>query len=374
MSDTVVITPLEGSLGARVTLPDEISDPSKLSEEQFRQLYEALHKHLVLVIPDQQKLPASSQFELTKRFDPSCAGDYGHSKEVLSHKANILKHDLNSVPSQPQVQILGNGTYHDHEGVEEVKLAHPVHDTFHKDVLNDEEKAAGQTRFYRWHIDAALYARSPPVVTTLLGIEVPPSDKVQKIVYTDSNEELELTQAATCFVSGEKAFELLSDQDKKLALETTIVYPPHPFIYISDARATSDGLVIESEGKEMSFDKLPPWKESEIKKLPMVWTNPITGKQHLQIAGCAVYQLERDGQILELEEARKEVYRLMRPAISPQYVYSHSWNPGDLVIFFNRGVWHTVTGQFEPGETRLMHQCNIASGEDPVCLPTPGVF
>jgi hypothetical protein len=32
----------------------------------------------------------------------------------------------------------------------------PSHQTFHKDVLSDEDSAAGFTRFYRWHIDAAL--------------------------------------------------------------------------------------------------------------------------------------------------------------------------------------------------------------------------
>jgi xanthine dioxygenase len=374
MTQSLVITPLDNSLGARVTLPGGITDPSKLSDEHFRQLYEALHTHLVLIIPHQSKLLASSQFELTKRFDPSCVGNYGHSKDILSHKKNILKHDLNSVPSQPQVQILGYGKHYNHEGVKELNLAHPVHDTFHKDVLTDEEKAAGQTRFYRWHIDAALYALSPPVATTLLGIEVPPSDKIQKIVYKDTKEELNLAQASTCFVSGQTAFELLSEEDKKLALETTVVYPPHPFIYISDAKASSDGLVIESEGKELPFSELPPWEESKIKRLPMVWTNPVTGKQHLQIAGCAVYQLERNGETIQLEGARKEVHRLMRPAISPQHVYAHTWKPGDLVIFFNRGVWHSVTGHFEEGDTRLMHQCNISSGEDPIFERTPGIF
>ncbi len=366
----ITVTPLEGKpLGATVTLPDGITDPSKLSEAQFKELYEALLTYLVLVIPGQENLPPHSQWLLTQRFDPTTeSGSYGHSKE-FRHEKSILKKDGASVPSQPQVQILGQGTFKNHEGLESVTLTHPIHDVFHKKILTEEEKKEGYTKFYRWHIDSALYGLSPPLCTTLLGLYVPEQNKLQKIKYEDTDEELELTQAATCFISGANAFKLLSDEDKEKALNTTVMYAPHPYIYIAEAKATSDGLTMISEGKERSFDELPPWEESKIKRLPMVWTNPVTHEHHLQVHGCCAYRLERNnGEVLELEEARRELHRIMRPAISPENVYAHSWKQGDLAIFFNRGVWHSVTGQFEEGERRLMHQCNIASGLDPVCV------
>lgn len=78
-----------------------------------------------------------------------------------------------------------------------------------------------------------------------------------------------------------------------------------------------------SENKETPLDKLPEWEESKIKKLPMIWTNPVTGKHHLQVHGCCVNRLHRaDGSVLELEVARKEVYRLLRPAIAPKIFMS----------------------------------------------------
>ena len=86
---------------------------------------------------------------------------------------------------------------------------------------------------------------------------------------------MELNQGATCFVSGEQAFAGLSDENKQFALNTKVEYAPHPYIFISPAGATSDGLTMVSEGKEIPFDKLPQWEESKIKKLPMVWTNPV---------------------------------------------------------------------------------------------------
>lgn len=368
------VDPIDHTFGAKVTLPEGVTDPSKLSDEDFKTLFNALHEHSVLVIPNQADLPPKSQWLLTARFDPTTdttGKSYGHGKE-FRHDKSVLRKDGTSIPDQPQVQVLGQGTWEaGHHGLGEVTLTHPTHFTFHKDVLSDEEAYEQDlTRFYRWHIDSALYGLSPPVVTTLLGIHVPPNGRTQTVQYGDgSGDELKVTQGATAFVSGQQAFEALSDEDKELALNTTVVYAPHPYIFISPAKATSDGITMVSEDKEMSLDELPEWEESKIKKLPLVWTNPVTGKHHLQAHGCCVWRLERaNGEVLELKDARKELYRLMRPSIAPKNVYAHSWNAGDLVIFHNRGVWHSVTGQFKPGERRLMHQCNIASGVDPVCV------
>lgn len=362
-------TPIDSApFGAVITMPEGVTDPSLLNEKDFALLKKALLTHLVIVIPNQAELPASSQYHLTRRFDPTCEGNYGHAKE-FRHEKSVLRRDGKSVPSQPQVQILGQGTFKNHAGLDEVTLRHPTHDDFHKDVLSKEEQDAGYTRFYRWHIDSALYGLSPPFCTTLLGIKVPPSTKTQKIKYEDTKEEIEIAQAGTAFLSGATAFDLLSDEDKEIALGTTVEYAPHPYIFISPARATSDGLTMVSENKETSFDELPEWEESKVKKLPMVWTNPETGKHHLQVHGCCIYKLHRaDGSVIELEEARKEVHRVMRPAISPENIYVHGWKSGDLAIFYNQGVLHSVTGHFAEGEKRLMHQCNIASGVDPVTV------
>ncbi|ODV90014.1 hypothetical protein CANCADRAFT_1743 [Tortispora caseinolytica NRRL Y-17796] len=363
------INPLENApLGAKVTLPSDVTDPSKLREEDFQTLLRALKTYQVLVIPGQKNLSPKSQYELTKRCDPTCQGNYGHSKE-FRHEKSVLRADGVTVPTQPQVQVLGQGHHHEHEGMMLIDLKHPSHVTFHKDPLSIEEIAKGDTRYYRWHIDSALYGLSPPVVTTLLGINCPNPEKRQRIRYDDgSGHTKNSAQAATAFISGENAFNLLSDEDKELALGAIVEYAPHPYIFISNAKAHSTGLTMISENKELSFDELPPWEPSKVKRLPMVWTNPVTGKHHLQIHGACVYKIETaDGKVYTLEKARELTYRLMRPAIDPENVYTHDWNEGDLVMFHNQGVWHSVTGEFDDKGKRLMHQCNIASGFDPVC-------
>lgn len=391
MTSGIIITPQE-PFGCSIELPSYANnDPSLLNEDDFKELSDAVHTHLVVVIPNQAELSPKSQYVLTKRFDPSIPepkedsgfAGYGHGKE-FRHEQSVLRKDGTTVKSQPQVQILGQGTFEadepGNENGEQIKLTHPSHTTFHHTPLTPEVVKSGtKTRFYRWHIDLALYDLKPPMVTTLLGIKVPPTTQKQTVVYDDgTGDELEITQGATCFVSGKNAFDNLSEEDKKYALNTTVEYAPHPYIFISPAGATSDGLSMVSEGKEIPFDKLPPWEESKVKKWPMVWTNPVTGEHHLQIHGSCLYKLHTktdDGSIvtLDLEDARKKARLLMRPSISPKEVLAHGWKQGDLVIFYNRGVWHSVTGEFKgvndgKDERRLMHQCNIASGVSPVTV------
>ena len=102
--------------------------------------------------------------------------------------------------------------------------------------------------------------------------------------------------------------------------------------------------------------------------LPMVWKNPVTGQLALQIHPSAVRKIHlADGSVIDdLKEVREIVHRLQRPGISPRYVYAHDWEEGDLVLFNNQGVLHSVMGAFAAGEVRLFRQCNIAASEAPV--------
>jgi alpha-ketoglutarate-dependent taurine dioxygenase len=223
------------------------------------------------------------------------------------------------------------------------------------------------TRFYRWHIDAALYGLAPPIVTTLLAVKVPGGRK-QVVRYDDgTGDELEVPLGTTAFVSGEEIYEALSPEDQVFARTTRVEYAPHPYIWMSTARSRSTGLGLVSEGKELSLDQLPPIEETKIQILPMCWKNPVTGKLSLQVHPSAVRKLHLgDGTVVEdLTEVREIVHRLQRPGIAPGKVYAHDWKEGDLVMFHNRGVLHSVVGAFAEDEVRLFRQCNVAATEMP---------
>lgn len=74
-----------------------------------------------------------------------------------------------------------------------------------------------------------------------------------------------------------------------------------------------------------------------------------------------------DGSIIDdLEQVREIVHRLQRPRIAPELVYAVDWNEGDLALFNNHGVLHSVTGSFTPDEVRIFRQCNLAASEPPL--------
>jgi xanthine dioxygenase len=367
-STTLKITPLTPAPGSDVDFGAEVApcDLAALSDADFGALERAVLTHHVVVVRGQAKLAPKDQFELTRRFDPTVQTyGHGHDKDLL--RKSVLVQDLVSIPDVPQVQLLGNGRVKDHEGLDDVMLRHPSHRTFHRHPLSEAQEANDFTRFYRWHIDAALYKLHPPKVTTLLALEVP-KNRTQTVAYDDgSGDTLQVPLGTTAFVSGYRAFRDLSSEQKDFALRTLARYAPHPYVWIRNARANSDGLGLVPEGKELPREALPPFKEEEIVTLPLVWVNPVTGQPALQAHACCVEDLVTNGKAIgDLAEVRRVLHTLMRPAIAPRNVYAHPWRAGDLVIFNNRGVWHSVVGALRSSDHRVYHQCNLASSEPPL--------
>jgi len=254
---------------------------------------------------------------------------------ISSHSFNMTQ----TIPHQPQVQVIGNGYIESYEGLKNITLKHPHHKKFHKTKIPDAEDL-DFTRFFRWHIDAALYDLNPPKVTSLMAVKVP-SGRRQKVRYDDnSGDELDVPLGTTAFVSGYRMYDLLSPEDKEFARTSKIEYAPHPYIWMSGAASRSDGLGMISEGKEIPLSDLPPFEEAKIKILPMCWKNPLSGKLALVIHPSAIKAIHlADGtRIEDLEEVRAKVHALQRPAIAPRYVYPHDWEEGDLVLFNNQGV------------------------------------
>ena len=178
----------------------------------------------------------------------------------------------------PQVQLIGNGTVYNHEGLAEAMLKHPSHTTFHKTRVSEEDTERGYTRFYRWHIDAALYDLSPPKVTTLYGITVPQGEPQVVRYDEETGDELKVPLGTTAFVCGKTMFEILPPELKSLAVRSKVKYAPHPYVWMAPAKAKPTGLGIETDGLEMPANELPPWEESKIKVFPIVSVFGICGK------------------------------------------------------------------------------------------------
>ncbi|THV55982.1 hypothetical protein BGAL_0001g00440 [Botrytis galanthina] len=361
---TLEVKPFSSQENSSLNLGAEINnvDLEHLSEEDFKTIRNALYNYHVVVLKNQAGLSPKAQYDLTRRFDPT-AETYGHGK-TLDAKRSVLHPDLKTIPHQTQVQVIGNGFYEEYEGLKNITLKHPHHKVFHKTAVPEEDDLAF-TRFYRWHIDAALYALNPPKVTSLMAVKVP-AGRRQTLRYDDgTGEEMDVPLGTTAFVSGQNMYDLLSEEDKEFVRGAKVEYAPHPYIWMSPARSRSTGLGMVSDGKELPLSELPPVDEKDIKILPMCWKNPVTGNLALQIHPSAIKAIHLpNGEVMtDLKEVRDLVYRLQRPAISPKFVYPHDWVEGDLVLFNNQGVLHSVVGAFSPEEKRLFRQCNMASSE-----------
>jgi alpha-ketoglutarate-dependent taurine dioxygenase len=133
-------------------------DVENLSDAGLETIRDALYHNHVICVKSQAGLSPRAQAELTRRFDPP-ALSYGHRK-TLDATRSILHPDLKTIPHQPEVQVIGNGFIPEYEGLQNVKLVHPHHKKFHKHPIAAEEDL-DYTRFFRWHIDAALYDLNP---------------------------------------------------------------------------------------------------------------------------------------------------------------------------------------------------------------------
>ncbi|KAJ7358603.1 Clavaminate synthase-like protein [Mycena albidolilacea] len=289
-------------------------DPGNLTSEQFEEVREAFPKYDTLLFWNATLTP-EQQYAVTKAFDPT-SQNYGHGNNKTEGTAKSILHpDLKTIPR-----------------LAEAKLKHPSHTTFHKTTVSPEDAAAGATRFYRWHIDAALYDLSPPRVTTLYALRVPRGPP-------------------------QTIWALLPPELKSVAVRARV-----RVMWMGPAHAKSTGLGLEYEGLEVELGALPPWEEAKRKTLPVLWKNPVTGELAFQVH-AALYP---DGaHLTDLKEVRDLLYTMQRPAIAPHLVYPHDWHENDLVLFHNRGVLHTVVGAFAPEQVRAFHQRDLAASDDP---------
>ncbi|KAJ2917854.1 hypothetical protein MD484_g2551, partial [Candolleomyces efflorescens] len=348
--------------------------------EAFRNVEDAIYRHGIILFRDVELTP-EEQYNIVKAFDTS-AKQYGHGNDHEKATKTVLHSYLNAIPRVPQVQVIGHGTVRDHEGLEELKLKHGHHRTFHETLIppEDEEKF-GATRFFRWHMDAALYNFEPPKVTALYGIRVPQGPE-QVVWYGDgSGDELPVPLGTTAFISGKVTFDILPDEWKSFAVRARARYAPHPFEWIRNAKAVSTGLGIVSEGLEKPFTELSSWEEEKRKTYPFLWKNPVTGDLHFQVHPMTITDIYVDplpsttterkgrypegGHITDLKEIRAILQEMQRPGIAPELVYPHPWKENDLALFHNRGLMHSVVGLFQEDQIRLFHQCNLASSDSP---------
>jgi len=97
---------------------------------------------------------------------------------------------------------------------------------------------------------------------------------------------------------------------------------------------------------------------------PLVKTHPVTGRKALQIARH-IYRIPG----MDDADAQALVDGLLRRACRPPRVYTHRWQPGDLLVWDNRCVLHRAR-PYDRGEPRVLQATRIAGDPATELAPT----
>jgi alpha-ketoglutarate-dependent 2,4-dichlorophenoxyacetate dioxygenase len=131
-------------------------------------------------------------------------------------------------------------------------------------------------------------------------------------------------------------------------------------------KARIEGMICEhtqifSRGKIGFTD----WADEERAKMApvpqvMVRTHPGSGRKSIYLSSHA-------GRIRGMEEpeARMLLLDLSEFATQPQFVYTHTWKVGDLVMWDNRCTMHRAR-EYDETEVRDLHRTTVSDGRPTV--------
>jgi alpha-ketoglutarate-dependent taurine dioxygenase len=178
---------------------------------------------------------------------------------------------------------------------------------------------------FDWHIDGC--TDDIPIMATMLSAHA----------VADSGGETE-------FASSYQAYEDLSDEEKARVESLRVVHTIEASQRLQNPNPSPEAL-------EMM-------RQRPAKEHPLVWTHR-SGRKSLVLGATADYVVG-----LEPTESRALLDDLLARATSPEKVYRHEWQVGDVVVWDNRGVLHRAL-PYDPGSPRDMHRTTFA-GDEPI--------
>lgn len=190
-------------------------------------------------------------------------------------------------------------------------------------IPSDDRRMIYQKGNYLWHSDSSF--KPVPSLCSLLSARVVPP--------VGGNTE---------FATMTAAYDALPDETKQkldgLVAEHSLVY--------SRGVATPTGALTD----EMKAELPGAWQS-------MVRENPVNHRKAIYAGAHASHVIG-----WPREEGRGFINRLNEFATQPQFVYSHAWRDGDLVIWDNRAVLHRATAYDTRGHKRLMQRTTVNGG------------
>jgi len=202
---------------------------------------------------------------------------------------------------------------------------HPVYPEIYmiSNVVENGRPLGNPNDGFAWHTDQYYFER-PTAYTFLYAIETPPEG------------------GDTQFCSTYELYDALSDELRDAYSKLSI--------NASHSKLNAGRL---HEGQEEKYPDIPQ---------PLVRKHPISGRKFLYFSSKLTSVPAGTMTQSELEDLHS---KLMKEATRPERVYSHKWEPGDLVIWDNRGLLHTATGYDKQRHRRICQRLSVI-GEKPL--------
>lgn len=291
----ITVTKLGKHLGAQISGVD-LSRP--LDADTFAQVHKAFFDNEVVFFRNQKLTPAQ-QVDFTRRFG---------TLEVHVRKESRLE-------GHPEILIVSN-------------------------VLDAEGKAIGAQDAGRfWHSDLS-YKKEPSMLSALYALEVPV--KEGRVL------------GDTSFASTTAAYEALP-ADLKARVKDLKNTHSYRYYRGKNMQAQKDeqarGLRVVQE-HVLTDEQLASVPDVEV---PIVRTHPVTGRK-----GLFINEAHSPGIVgLSKDESDALLGELCRHIIRPEFVYTHHWQPGDLLMWDNAAAQHKATFDYDLPLRRVMHRTTV---------------
>ncbi|MGC2201298.1 MAG: TauD/TfdA family dioxygenase [Stellaceae bacterium] len=190
---------------------------------------------------------------------------------------------------------------------------------------NPVDRSSSPVSNYRWHTDKSYY-RVPPMMTALYAVELPPEG------------------GDTEFANTAMGYTALPEETKRRIADFRVVF----YWGASAARLGA------------SMPQQLPLRDNPPVKHPLVRTHPETGRKALYLGNHASHvpgMPKAEGAAL-LEE-------LLEHTTRPQFVYTHRWRRGDLVMWDNRCLLHRAVANYDMGKYRRVMHRSVVRGTVP---------
>jgi taurine dioxygenase len=290
----ITVNRLGTHIGATITGVD-LSKP--LDDDTFAQVSRAFFDNEVVVFPGQQLTP-DQQIAFTRRF--------GVLEHHVRKEARLGDH--------PEIFILSN-------------------------KLDAQGKAIGAQDAGRfWHSDLS-YKTQPSLLSALYAIEIPVKDG--------------RPLGDTHFASSTAAYNALSDDLKQKLAGLKNIHSYRDYRLKNYAAQQDD----ERRGIRTVQEHAPtPEQLASVPDMatPVVRVHPVTGRKGLFVNEGHTSHMHD----MPLDEGDALLRRLYDHITQAEFIYTHHWKPGDLLMWDNIAVQHKATFDYDP-LPRLLYRTTV---------------